>query len=584
MKLFRDIPLFEDGADDRGDALGFSAYVTTMTEAIRGTDGPFFIGIVGEWGSGKTSLMRMICNRLNEDHKDEALTVWFNAWQYEGESHPIVPLVRCIAKAAAGASKGEPTTFANALGTLSRALRAILRGVSMKVEGGPPLIGKLSLEVDAGKAIEAEEKLKKQEEQGSLVYESIFAAVYAALDDAKLPGGKRIVIFLDDVDRCLPAKALQLLESLKVVFAQKGYIFVLGVSGTVLEGFLNYQYRSQYGIPDFEGRTYLDKVIQMQFLIPPHDARMQEFTQRLIERNPVLRDLDNIVRLAGRANPRAAIRFVNSLIVDDDINSYLAKTSKEQPVELLYFAMTRAIQTRWRSIYDRLLAAPDLCERVAEWTKNDVASKTTDAAHQWDQEVARAMQAYDDLAQLLLSSQGKKWLTDRGMREAAGTFLIKLARVSARQATDSEKLFDAFFSYPTTDKQLVGRVAEALKKVNIHAAWDADLKPGTNWKQALENSLRKSRALLYFFGSSTPGSLWQKREGEIGLEMAARDSSFKIVPILLPDSDDKLLKDELREWYWIDLRGTKPNEDDATFTDRLRDLILVIGSRAKANA
>jgi hypothetical protein len=583
MKLFRDTPLFDDELEDRIDSLGFSAYATTLTGAILGTEGPFAIGIVGEWGSGKTSLMRMIRKRLDEGRKEESLTVWFNAWQYEGESHPIVPLVRCIAAAAAAASKGTPkSAFARALESLSTALRATLHGVKFKVEGGPPL-AKVSLEFEAKEALKAEEQLKQAaqlEEQGGLAYESIYAAVYAALERSKLPAGNRIVIFLDDIDRCLPTKALQLLESLKLVFGQKGYVFVLGMASAVLEGYLDYQYRQQFGITCFEGRTYLDKVIQMQFPIPPHDVRMEHFTQVLVQTEQDFQPLVHVVRLTGRGNPRAAIRFVNSLIVDASINAELAAAGEGPAVDLLYFAVTRALQTRWRSIYDLLLSFPELCESVAKWTNGDLAnhaaSQATDATTKREEEVARAMLAYPDLAALLLLPEGKKWLTNQGPREAAGTFLIKLARAESRQTTAQDKLFDAFLSYRMTDKHFVGPVAVELSKADLRVAWDADLKPGTNWRKALDSSLRRSRALLFFFGPQTPGSEWQTRESTVGLEMAAMDLSFKLVPILLPGADANLLPSTLREYFWVDLRDLSPEWDDAELAAKLGELVRVL--------
>jgi predicted KAP-like P-loop ATPase len=62
---------------------------------VDGVDGR---GVVfGEWGTGKTSLMRLIERMLVDN--DDVVTVWFNAWRYEQEEHPIVPLVGTIVQA-----------------------------------------------------------------------------------------------------------------------------------------------------------------------------------------------------------------------------------------------------------------------------------------------------------------------------------------------------------------------------------------------------------------------------------------------------------------------------------------------------
>ena len=64
------------------DSLHYSDYVDILADAIRTCETPMTIGIHGEWGSGKTSLMLMLRDRLEyEGFK----TVWFNAWKYDKE-------------------------------------------------------------------------------------------------------------------------------------------------------------------------------------------------------------------------------------------------------------------------------------------------------------------------------------------------------------------------------------------------------------------------------------------------------------------------------------------------------------------
>jgi predicted KAP-like P-loop ATPase len=62
-------------------------------QAILHTNGPLNVGIYGKWGTGKTTLLRMIQKRL-EEHKLE--TVWFNPWQYEQDKNALLPLVKAL--------------------------------------------------------------------------------------------------------------------------------------------------------------------------------------------------------------------------------------------------------------------------------------------------------------------------------------------------------------------------------------------------------------------------------------------------------------------------------------------------------
>jgi predicted KAP-like P-loop ATPase len=70
--------------------LKFEDYSSALRDIIKLSNPQFTIGIFGGWGSGKTTLMHAIENKLNED-SNEIISVWFNAWRYEKEEHLIIP-------------------------------------------------------------------------------------------------------------------------------------------------------------------------------------------------------------------------------------------------------------------------------------------------------------------------------------------------------------------------------------------------------------------------------------------------------------------------------------------------------------
>ena len=78
LEIFGDSPTTEDG-------LGFDDYVDILLELIEDFDpkNPLTIGIHGRWGSGKTSLMKMVEKKFEDDQKVK--TIWFNAWAYGDE-------------------------------------------------------------------------------------------------------------------------------------------------------------------------------------------------------------------------------------------------------------------------------------------------------------------------------------------------------------------------------------------------------------------------------------------------------------------------------------------------------------------
>ena len=58
------------------DSLGFKKYENILTGIAKGTTGPFTVGVYGQWGTGKTSLLRLVEKELEKD--DDIVTVWFN--------------------------------------------------------------------------------------------------------------------------------------------------------------------------------------------------------------------------------------------------------------------------------------------------------------------------------------------------------------------------------------------------------------------------------------------------------------------------------------------------------------------------
>ena len=66
------------------DSLQFSDFRPTLLETLRTTGTPLTLGVFGNWGTGKTSLLRMLKRDLDEgDHPGPLRTVWFTAWKYD---------------------------------------------------------------------------------------------------------------------------------------------------------------------------------------------------------------------------------------------------------------------------------------------------------------------------------------------------------------------------------------------------------------------------------------------------------------------------------------------------------------------
>ncbi|GAG01473.1 unnamed protein product, partial [marine sediment metagenome] len=228
---------------------------------------------------------------------------------------------------------------AKTLSRIGRALRAIAYGFSAKAKIKMPGFAEIEAGFVAKDMIDREEELARREDP--LLDRTLYYNAFEALEKVAGEGGDedsegkkkrqgpRVVVFIDDLDRCLPPDAIQLLQSIKLVLAQRGFVFVLAVARRVVEEFLEKRFAKEYGLEGEQetGARYLDKIVQLSLPLPPHQSRFDEYVNKLLagrvlshESNaPVKEALAGLIELLARGadyNPRSLVRLINNLIVD----------------------------------------------------------------------------------------------------------------------------------------------------------------------------------------------------------------------------------------------------------------------------
>ena len=421
LRLMNDQAIGESD-EKKEDGLGFENYAKILSESVLGTKGPFTIGIFGEWGTGKTSLMRMIEKDLDEN--EDVLCVWFNAWRYEKEDHPVVPLVATIIKKI---EKNE--TFLQKLGdkgnSLLKILRAITYAFSSKVKIGIPPGPAFEMSVSGKDATEKLENLFSD----PLLNNSLYHETYEALSDLSIERNKKLVVIIDDLDRCFPDMAIKLLESIKLVLCQPNFIFIIGVARKVIEGYLQHRYEKEYGLTNFEGHAYLDKIVQLPFYIPPYEERIKDFSRKLIElieieEADVFEEIVPVIGVSCSNNPRAVIRFVNNLLIDKAIYESLSKKNKlQEDISVAYFAISRSLQQHWLEIFTKLTNSDSLCLKIGNW-QEEKRSEYIESEDKEEANIATVINADQKLQSILFSSHGIKWLNNVELRKAATQFIL----------------------------------------------------------------------------------------------------------------------------------------------------------------
>ncbi len=315
------------------DHLGYEVYADGLLDIVTTCETPLTIGIHGRWGTGKTSLMQMIRRALDGRNSKQKMirTVWFNPWQFQFEESAIIPLLHAIREEAVTGnwvpvSRLKNTKIFSILGSLAG--EAVLRATTG---------GTVSMESILQQGLAFEEKYFETKTIAQRLRENFSAALAALVDKAK---GSRLVIFIDDLDRCLPEFVLKTLESIKLFLNVPKCVFVVALDPAVVQRAIANRYGEG---SDRDTKDYLDKIIQLPFFIPPMpDGRIEGFVRFLSSDRDLQKYLRIVIEGVER-NPRHVKRFLNSFVLHDLLANRIGIDNYDKQV----LAKLLVVQFRW---------------------------------------------------------------------------------------------------------------------------------------------------------------------------------------------------------------------------------------------
>jgi predicted KAP-like P-loop ATPase len=274
------------------DMLNNKAIAQTVAQVIRDCDDrPISIGVHGDWGAGKSSILVMIEDELlsKKDTDNDVVCIRFNGWKHQGFEDAKIALMSAIVSELA-----KNRTFSDKAKSVLKKLWKSINWFSVakaagsavfSVATGLPPIGLLDNLMDGLKGtVTDKEKVNtaidsigkyltdsKVFEDNSLSKEfSEFQSSFVTLlSESRI---KKLVVLIDDLDRCLPKVTIETLEAVRLFMFTKSTAFVIAADETMIEyavssHFPNMSKKESNNVSDYSQR-YLEKLIQVPFKIP----------------------------------------------------------------------------------------------------------------------------------------------------------------------------------------------------------------------------------------------------------------------------------------------------------------------------
>lgn len=287
------------------------------------TQTPLAIAVYGDWGSGKTSAMKWLEARLRDwnDHiagdgasevdTVKLVPVWFYPWKYQEREDVWRGLIAEIILATLGRNKAvkEARKQARNLIFLGHGLKRLLSGVKLKV--GPATLDLQKVFKDDGPDDNPESDFLNEFERALKTWLA-----------SNLGQDERIIVFIDDLDRCLPKVALQVLEALKLYLNLPGLVFVAGVDRTVINQLVRQHYHD-LGLDEDKRGDYLGKMFQVEVTVGPSETEAGTFLDGVLDGNETWAALEDwqqeifrgVILNLVRRSPREIKRVVNSALM-----------------------------------------------------------------------------------------------------------------------------------------------------------------------------------------------------------------------------------------------------------------------------
>ena len=370
VKIIRPLEISEKEGFKR-DKLGRKGFGEKLAQILEKQPGGNVFALDAGWGQGKTTFIKMWRGHVGK--QDRLKTIYFDAFACDYQQDPFLALAAEVYERVRGESLKKAILSVEKL----RAINSMAGGALLEKavgKAGGDIVKKL-LEAHDAILTRRLEEVQKAKSAIQIFRESLEQHV------KKISPDKPLIFIVDELDRCRPDFALDLLETIKHFFEVSGIIFLLVMNHKAL----NEMIRTRYGIDD--GTRYMQKFIQCWINLPEpnvkkyaaflhkRSSRDYNHTCELIEQgSPNLREIQQIYtygELIESSYGKGGSNFIVECIIS--IMSYMKVVNPSYVQKILNMSERDIIALDWESILGfqpiRPFAIPENRPKVVECIK-----------------------------------------------------------------------------------------------------------------------------------------------------------------------------------------------------------------------
>ena len=546
------------------DSLKIASYHEALVDFIKQTDTPMTIGVQGEWGSGKTSLLNQIWSKLeksNDEHDDDHnyLQIWVNSWEHSLLCTPEECLLKIINEIIVELLNADVDK--NKRDAIKEGVQSLMKGAL-----------RISSSLAAGNAgAQAVDSLFNNESNTIKKLRQQLKELVQEIKNLETNPYQRVVVYVDDLDRIEPKDAVKILELLKNIFNVPDCVFVLAIDYQVVVKGLKEKFGKPSPENDWEFRAFFDKIIQLPFSMPMASYDIGKYVLSLLEniayydseKDELSEELiEPLVTLSIGTNPRSIKRLINSLslikILNDTKNeseSGGGSAIDNADVATIMLAMV-CLQIANSEIYDMLVAEPKFVDKWDElfaykitqkkettidnsWNENfEQAKKSKDFDESWEQCLYRV--CYVNPKQRAKATKYSKFLSvlrekyDPEQFEKYLTTALKETAVTAVSATDKPNIrppkgsFKPHFNndytgwierkkedhpnYKDLPKDATSKVFESIIETYKNSFGAVDQESEENKQSQLEHTIKYAGGITFLTTYTKHGIYYKKKK------------------------------------------------------------------------